>query len=197
MRRRFGCGMVDRRAGCFSDSPIRGTQRQFRQAEGAGREPKGQGPQNVRVGSGHEADKMRTREEKRRREKRRRRPFMFLVSRFMRRVLDFCRRKFSQKVDPAFPGPLNADDRIFLLKVAALREADAIPEVWIDHGIQAIVHHGEGNGGSKPIANRTAYFTSVLAGEAAKCGSALGPLLASVDVPPHLLDRRAKGGETA
>ena len=188
--------MVDRRAGCFSDSPIRGTQRQFRQAEEQDANQKAK----VRKMSASEADTKRTKcgPEKRREEERREEDDHLCSGlRDSCAAFGFLPAEVFPEGRSGLPGAVECRRSDILLKVAALREADAIPEVWIDHGIQAIVHHGEGNGGSKPIANRTAYFTSVLAGEAAKCGSALGPLLASVDVPPHLLDRRAKGGETA
>ena len=78
------------------------------------------------------------------------------------------------------------EDRVFLLKVAALVECGAFAPAIVHSAIEACKHR------KTPPANAVAYFTSVLDDQCRQAGVKLGRLLAAVDLPEELT--RKNGG---
>ena len=106
-----------------------------------------------------------------------------------------ARARFSAGSTPAFPGRVCDDDRLFLLKLAALRLAGLLSEHELTDGLEALRRHDSEAG--KPIANRTAYLWTVLINNMAPPRAAeLKLAVATCQLPDGLTKRPAKGTKT-
>jgi hypothetical protein len=82
-----------------------------------------------------------------------------------------------------------ADDRAYLLKIAALVEAGALAPALAVSAVEACRQRKE------PPENAVAYYTSVLADETRKAGVNLGRLLVGVELPEALTKRNDEAKE--
>jgi len=101
---------------------------------------------------------------------------------FARAVAGLARDLFTAGAEPVFPGRLKADDRLLLLKIAALHLNGCLAEGEIQDALEAIRRHDPKK---KPITNRAAYLWTVLKTNSPHADE-LNKLMATCRVPDDL-----------
>jgi len=99
---------------------------------------------------------------------------------FAAQVPQEARRLFTAGPEAVFSGRLGDEDRLFLLRLAALRLAGHLSEAQIVDGLEAIRRRDPGR---KPITNRPAYFWRVLLANNPEAAAELKRLMATCRVP--------------
>lgn len=107
---------------------------------------------------------------------------------FRRAVGGLARDLFTAEPHPVFPGHIKPDDRLLLLKIAALLLAGRLAEAEIADALEAIRHHDPKK---TPIANRAAYLWTVLKTNSPHADE-LNKLLATCRVPAELAKPKPK-----